>query len=280
MFNIKSKKKIKNKTPIDVPKDMFLKCKDCGKLIESKAMIDNLNKCPECDFYFPMTSIERINFLTDENSFKKIKVKLHNVNPLGFDGYPEKVQNLKDTTGLDEAVNVGVAKIRGRKVVIGVMEHSFLLGSLSSQVGKILVEGFDYATDKKLPFILYTVSGGARMQEGIVSLMQMGTVSAAVKRHSNAGLLYIPILTNPTTGGVSASFAMLGDIILAEPDALICFAGPRVIKETIRQELPEGFQKSEFLVEHGFLDGIVTRENQRAYLSQLLKVHGVQKEKR
>ena len=120
--------------------------------IESKAMIDNLNKCPECDFYFPMTSIERINFLTDENSFKKIKVKLHNVNPLGFDGYPEKVQNLKDTTGLDEAVNVGVAKIRGRKVVIGVMEHSFLLGSLSSQVGKILVEGFDYATDKKLPF--------------------------------------------------------------------------------------------------------------------------------
>ena len=160
------------------------------------------------------------------------------------------------------------------------MEHSFLLGSLSSQVGKILVEGFDYATDKKLPFILYTVSGGARMQEGIVSLMQMGTVSAAVKRHSNAGLLYIPVLTNPTTGGVSASFAMLGDVILAEPNALICFAGPRVIKETIRQELPEGFQRSEFLVEHGFLDGIVTRENQRAYLSQLLKVHGIQKEKR
>ncbi|MGL5020763.1 MAG: acetyl-CoA carboxylase, carboxyltransferase subunit beta [Mycoplasmatales bacterium] len=275
MFNLISKKKIEKKEEIKVPENMFIKCPNCCKMVQSKKTESNLCKCPECAFYFPMTSLQRINMICDEGSFKPIKVTLKKVNPLNFEGYPEKIKALQEKTNLKEAVSMGSATIRGQKVVIGVMEHSFLLGSLSSQVGKILVKSFDYATSRKLPVVLYTVSGGARMQEGVVSLMQMAAVSAAIKRHSNAGLFYMPILTNPTTGGVTASFAMLGDIIMAEPNALICFAGPRVIKETIKQDLPEGFQKSEFLLEHGFLDKIITRENQRAYIGQLIKAHKI-----
>lgn len=273
MFNLISKKKIDKKKEIPVPENMFMKCPACGGMIHTKSLAKSLHKCPECEYYLPMTSTERINLICDDNSFKALKVSLKKANPLNFDGYLEKIEDLQTKTNLKEAVNVGVATIRGQKVVFGVMEQSFLLGSLSSQVGKILVNAFDYATNKKLPVVLYTVSGGARMQEGVASLMQMATVSAAVKRHSNEGLFYMPVLTNPTTGGVTASFAMLGDIIAAEPNALICFAGPRVIKETIKQELPDGFQKSEFLLEHGFIDKIITRENQRAYIAQLIKAH-------
>ena len=273
MFNLISKKKIDKNKEIHVPKNMFMKCVSCNGMIHTKSLVKSLHKCPECEYYLPMNSHERINLICDDDSFKPLKINLKKANPLEFEGYLEKIEELQVKTNLKEAVNIGVATIRGQKVIFGVMEQSFLLGSLSSQVGKILVNAFDYATSKKLPVVLYTVSGGARMQEGVASLMQMASVSAAVKRHSNEGLFYMPILTNPTTGGVTASFAMLGDIIAAEPNALICFAGPRVIKETIKQELPEGFQKSEFLLDHGFIDKIITRENQRAYIAQLIKAH-------
>lgn len=273
-INIISKTKLPFlKKKIDVPEQLFVKCNECGKMMENSKVIANFSICPECGAYFTLTAQARVEMITDNESFQKLNIKLRNTNPLKIDEYDKRRKALKKETGLDEAVLVGTCKIAGQDAIIGVMDSRFLLGSLSSQVGKLLVESFDYATEHKLPFILYTVSGGARMQEGIVSLMQMATVSAAVKRHSNAGLFYMPILTNPTTGGVTASFAMLGDIIAAEPKALICFAGPRVIKDTIKQELPEGFQKSEFLLEKGFLDLIIPRENQSAYIANFIRVH-------
>ena len=194
-------------------------------------------------------------------------------NPLNYPNYDEKIQNLKEKTGLNDSVVTGKCQIYGKDCVLCVMDSSFIMGSMGSVVGEKITRAFEYATENELPIIIFTASGGARMQEGIVSLMQMAKVSAAASKHSEAGLLYVTVLTDPTTGGVTASFAMLGDIILAEPNTLIGFAGPRVIEQTIKQKLPEGFQKAEFLLEHGFVDAIIERQNLKKTLSTILKIH-------
>lgn len=220
-----------------------------------------------------MNAKTRIRLVTDEGSFQEWFRGIPNGNPLQYPGYPEKVAALQEKTHLDEAVLTGVARIGGQRTAIGVMDSRFLMGSMGYVVGEKITRMFERALEQRLPVILFCCSGGARMQEGMVSLMQMAKTSAAVRKHSEQGLLYISVLTDPTTGGVTASFAMLGDLILAEPGALIGFAGPRVIEQTIRQKLPEGFQTAEFLLEHGFLDGILTRETARETLADLLKMH-------
>ena len=217
--------------------------------------------------------MERIRMITDEDSFEEWDREMRPVNPMRYKGYLEKLKLQQEKTGLKEAVVTGKAKIDGEEVVLGVCDGRFLMASMGENVGEKVARAVERATKDRLPVVIFTASGGARMQEGIVSLMQMAKTSAALKRHSEAGLLYISVLTDPTTGGVTASFAMLGDIILAEPGALIGFAGPRVIEQTIRQKLPKGFQRSEFLLEHGFLDGIVERKAQKETLSRIIKFH-------
>ena len=211
--------------------------------------------------------------VTDEGSFEEWDSDLQGGNPVEYKGYEEKLEKLQEKTGLSEAVITGKAKIDGRETAIGVCDGRFLMASMGEAVGEKIARAVERATEERLPVILFACSGGARMQEGIVSLMQMAKTSAALKHHSDAGLLYISILTDPTTGGVTASFAMLGDVILAEPKALIGFAGPRVIEQTIGQKLPEGFQRAEFLLEHGFLDAIVERPQMKAVLSKILALH-------
>lgn len=226
-----------------------------------------------------MPAPERIRSITDEDTFEEWDRGIENTNPIGYKGYPEKVEALKQTTGLDEAVVTGKASIHGIETALGVCDGRFLMASMGEVVGEKITRMVERATEEKLPVIIFTCSGGARMQEGIVSLMQMAKTSAALKRHSDAGLLYITVLTDPTTGGVTASFAMLGDIILAEPGALIGFAGPRVIEQTIGQKLPKGFQRSEFLKEHGFVDQIVERQQMRQTMGKILKMHQTGNEK-
>ena len=221
-----------------------------------------------------MISAERrVRYLVDQGSFKPLKCKVAFANPLENPEYESKITSLQEKTGLEEAVYTGVGKIEGHEAVIGVMSSKFLMGSMGIAVGEKVTNAFEYAEKKKLPVILFTASGGARMQEGILSLMQMAKTSAAVERFSKSGGLYISVLTHPTTGGVTASFATLGDITLAEPEALIGFAGPRVIEQTIGQKLPEGFQRSEFLMEHGFVDQIVPRDKMRETLGHILRLH-------
>ena len=220
-----------------------------------------------------MHAYRRIEMVADEGTFEEWDTGLETKNPLKYKGYPEKLEALKEKTGLSEAVITGKAKINKTETVIGVCDGRFLMASMGEVVGEKIARAVERATREKLPVILFACSGGARMQEGITSLMQMAKTSAALKRHSDAGLLYISVLTDPTTGGVTASFAMLGDIILAEPKALIGFAGPRVIEQTIGQKLPKGFQRSEFLLEHGFIDGIVERQELKETLSRILKLH-------
>ncbi len=248
----------------EVPEGLLRKCNKCGAAIIAEDVKKDGYICPKCGGYFRMHAYRRIEFVTDERTFEEWDKGLGTKNPLEYKGYLEKLSGLQEKTGLDEAVITGKAKIDGVETVIGVCDGRFLMASMGEAVG---------ATKEHLPVILFACSGGARMQEGITSLMQMVKTSAALKRHSDAGLLYISILTDPTTGGVTASFAMLGDIILAEPKALIGFAGPRVIEQTIGQKLPKGFQRSEFLLEHGFIDGIIERSELRQTLSKLLKLH-------
>ncbi|MGL4590075.1 MAG: acetyl-CoA carboxylase, carboxyltransferase subunit beta [Mycoplasmatales bacterium] len=257
----------------DVPKDYFVKCDCCGGTTLQSDVSRNHNACPSCDDLFKIDARTRITLVTDPKSFEEMFVTKAVNNPIDFKGYPQKIKKLQTDTGLDEAVICGKAKIDGYPFMICVMDSSFIMGSMGSVVGQKLTKAIEYATRSKLPMVIYTASGGARMQEGIVSLMQMAKVSAALKRHHEAGLFYMPILTNPTTGGITASFAMLGDLIIAEPKALICFAGPRVIKDTIKAELPEGFQKSEFLLEHGFLDKIVPRSEQKLFIKKMIEMH-------
>lgn len=254
----------------NVPEGLWKKCKSCGEMVYAEDVKNNYYICPKCNHYFRIHARTRIRMLADENGFEEWDNDICTSNPLGFDGYEDKVQHLKEATKLDEAVITGLAVIHGCKTVIGVCDTRFLMGSMGEIVGEKITRAFERATESKLPVVIFTCSGGARMQEGIVSLMQMAKTSQAIKKHSEAGLLYITVLTDPTTGGVSASFAMLGDIILAEPGALVGFAGPRVIKQTIGQDLPDGFQRAEFLVEHGFADRIVTRENLKKTLSDLI----------
>lgn len=251
----------------------FIKCPACGKAIRKDEAARNHYICYECGSYFRVKTRNRLSMLIDAKSFQPLFENMPINNPLNFSDYEEKVQNLKEELNLDEAITIGTATLKGEEVMIGVCDSKFLMGSMGHIVGEKIALAFEEATKKRLPVILFCCSGGARMQEGIISLMQMAKTAAACKKHSDAGLLYIPILTDPTTGGVTASFAMLGDIILAEPGALIGFAGPRVIEQTIGQKLPKGFQRAEFLLEHGIIDGVVKREDLKETLYQLLKMH-------
>lgn len=253
------------------------KCNKCGAAILSEEVINGAYICPKCHGYFRVPAYKRIEMIADEGSFEEWDMDLDGMDgppdPLQFKGYSEKIKKLREQTGLKEAVVTGRVKINGTQAVIGVCDGRFMMASMGYAVGEKITRAVERATNEKLPVILFTCSGGARMQEGIISLMQMEKTSAALKRHSDAGLLYVTVLTDPTTGGVTASFAMLGDIIIAEPQALIGFAGPRVIEQTIGEKLPEGFQRAEFLLEHGFVDQIVKRENMKPVLGRILKMH-------
>jgi acetyl-CoA carboxylase carboxyl transferase beta subunit len=259
----------------NVPQGIMTKCPGCGKVIYTKLLVQNLQCCDECGYHFKVSANERITMLLDEGELQEFDIKLETRDPLGFPGYVDKLIKTRAQTGLTDGVVTGCGRIEGEQVMLGVMDPAFFMGSMGTTIGEKLTRLFEKATDQKLPVIVFTASGGARMQEGIFSLMQMAKVSAAVAKHSDAGLLYITVLTNPTIGGVTASFAMLGDIIIAEPGALIGFAGPRVIEQTIGQKLPEGFQKSEFLLEHGFVDQIVSRDKLKQTLGTILKMHSV-----
>ena len=257
----------------EVPEGLLKRCNKCGKGIFTEDYKKNLYICPKCGGYLRMPAQKRIEFLTEADSFEEWDTGLSTENPLHMIGYPDKIKALQDKTKLDEAVITGKARIGENEVDLMVMDGRFLMASMGEVVGEKIARGVERATKEKLPVIIFTCSGGARMQEGMTSLMQMAKTSAALKRHSDAGLLYITVLTDPTTGGVTASFAMLGDIILAEPKALIGFAGPRVIEQTIHKKLPKGFQRSEFLLKHGFIDKIVERKDMKTVLEQILTMH-------
>lgn len=257
----------------EVPEGLMRKCNQCGKAIIAEEAEAGYYICPKCGGYFHVPAYKRLEMILDENSFEEWDEQMPVSNPMEYRGYPEKLEVLKAKTGLNEAVVTGKGRINGSETVIGVCDGRFLMASMGENVGEKITRAVERATEERLPVIMFCCSGGARMQEGIISLMQMAKTSAAFKRHSDAGLLYISVLTDPTTGGVTASFAMLGDILLAEPGALIGFAGPRVIEQTIRQRLPKGFQRAEFLLEHGFLDAIVERPQMKEVLGNLLDLH-------
>ena len=258
----------------EVPEGLLRKCNKCGGAIIAEDVKREYFICPKCGGYFRVHAYCRIEMIADENSFEEWDMDLQTENPLDYKGYEEKIEKLQEKTGLREAVVTGKATILGQPAVLAVCDGRFMMASMGEIVGEKITRAVERATRQELPVIIFACSGGARMQEGIVSLMQMAKTSAALKRHSDAGLLYISVLTDPTTGGVTASFAMLGDIILAEPKALIGFAGPRVIEQTIGQKLPKGFQRSEFLLEHGFIDQIVERPKMRETLGRILEFHG------
>ena len=263
---------LRNSRP-EVPTGLLRKCNKCGAAIIAEDVKNGYYICPKCHGYFRVHAYRRIEMIADEGSFEEWDKEMDFVNPLDFRGYEEKIHHLKERTNLNEAVVTGKVLINGNPAVVGVCDGRFMMASMGWIVGEKIARAVERATQEKLPVIIFTCSGGARMQEGIVSLMQMAKTSAALKKHSDAGQLYVSVLTDPTTGGVTASFAMLGDIILAEPKALIGFAGPRVIEQTIGQKLPKGFQRSEFLLDHGFVDRIVEREELKDVLSQILEMH-------
>ncbi|HIX98929.1 acetyl-CoA carboxylase carboxyltransferase subunit alpha [Faecalicatena contorta] len=257
----------------EVPEGLLRKCNKCGSAIIAEDVKRGYYICPKCGGYFRVHAYRRIEMIADDGTFEEWDKDLVGANPMDYKGYPEKLAAVQEKTKLKEAIVTGKAEINGLETVIGVCDGRFLMSSMGEAVGEKIARAVERATKERLPVILFACSGGARMQEGITSLMQMAKTSAAIKRHSDAGLLYISVLTDPTTGGVTASFAMLGDVILAEPKALIGFAGPRVIEQTIGQKLPKGFQRSEFLLEHGFIDRIVEREEMKTVLSEILQMH-------
>ena len=248
------------------------KCPNCRKEIPLSRLWANDLVCP-CGYHFRMKARQRIQMIADRGSFRELFSGMKSDNPLNFPGYSEKIETVRVASGEQEAVVCGTAAIGKQPCCLFVMESYFMMGSMGSAVGEKITSLFEYAVRYRLPVVGFTVSGGARMQEGLLSLMQMAKTSAAVKRHSDAGLLYIAVLTDPTTGGVTASFAMEADIILAEPGATVGFAGARVIEQTTKKPLPEGFQTAEFLLEHGFVDSIVPRPGQKKYLAGILKMH-------
>lgn len=262
----------------DKEKDATFICPECGKELNRADVVINHYICTACGSYFRVRTKNRIRMVCDKGSFVPWFEDMPVSNPLSFPGYEEKLESIKEKTGLHEGVTVGEGRIFGEKVCLGVCDARFLMGSMGHVVGEKIAGTVERATDMRLPVVLFCCSGGARMQEGIISLMQMAKTSAALKRHAQAGLLYVSVLTDPTTGGVTASFAMLGDIILAEPGALIGFAGPRVIEQTIGQKLPKGFQRAEFQLDHGFVDGVVERDGLKSALYQILKSHRVSME--
>lgn len=249
----------------------WIKCDKCKEILYKEDVKQNLSVCPNCGKHFRLSARRRIEQIIDEGTFAEMDANLHTSNPINFQGYEQKIELLEEKTKIKEAIKTGTGKINGIDVAIAVMDGNFLMGSMGEVVGEKITNLVEQAIAKQLPVIIFCVSGGARMQEGIVSLMQMAKTSAALAKLSEAKLPYISVLTDPTTGGVTASFASLGDIIIAEPDALIGFAGPRVIEQTIKQKLPEGFQRAEFLLEHGFIDLIVERKNMKNMLYKILK---------
>lgn len=261
------------KTNIDIPVGKWAKCDKCKEIIYKETLRENLNICPNCGHYFRMHINRRLKLVVDEGTYKKFDLNLETKNPLDMEDYPKKLKTLREKTRLEEAVACGTAKIKGEKVVICIMDSGFLMGSMGYVVGEKITYAVEQAIEQKLPLIIFSVSGGARMQEGIISLMQMAKTTAALTKLDEAGLLYISVLTDPTYGGVTASFASLGDIILAEPGAMIGFAGPRVIEQTIGESLPEEFQTAEFLLEHGFIDKIVERKELKDTLYNLIQFH-------
>lgn len=271
IFKKSSNKSSQSMSLANVPDGLFQKCAKCNETLYTEDLIDNLYVCPSCGNYQRINPRERLSMILDYGSFEEWNANLEPQDPIDFPGYKEKTKRIQTATSLDEAVITGTGQINGEQVAIGVMASNFLMGSMGRVVGEKITRLIEEATKKRLPLIIFCCSGGARMQEGIVSLMQMAKTSAALKKHDEAGLLYVAVLTDPTMGGVTASFAMLGDVILAEPGALIGFAGPRVIEQTIGQKLPEGFQTSEYLLDHGFVDKIVKRDNLKKTLSILIR---------
>lgn len=277
-------KKVKNRmadapmpeagSEVSIPSNLLFKCPRCQNVTFREEFEQDMKICAKCGYHARITAAERISITADEGSFVEFDPLLETRNPIDFPDYPEKIAGLQQSTGMREAMITGSCCIEGQNTVIGVMDSHFMMASMGSVVGEKITRAFERATEQKLPVVLFTASGGARMQEGIVSLMQMAKTSGAAARHSDAGLLYITVMTDPTTGGVTASFASLGDIIVAEPKALIGFAGRRVIENTMRQHLPDDFQSAEFLLEHGFIDYIANRGEMRHLLGKLLKYHG------
>ena len=262
-----------NSKASDMMVGKWIKCDNCKEILYKDDVKNNLSVCPNCGKHFRLSARRRIDQVIDKDTFIEIDENLHTTNPIKFEGYIQKIDLLEEKTKIKEAIKIGTGKIHNIDVAIGVMDGNFLMGSMGEVVGEKIVHLVDLAIEKRLPVIIFCVSGGARMQEGMISLMQMAKTSAALAKLEKAGLLYISVLTDPTTGGVTASFASLGDIILAEPGALIGFAGPRVIEQTIKEKLPEGFQRAEFLLEHGFVDRIVERKNMREELYKILTIH-------
>lgn len=265
-------KAVEIKNSVDV-NELFIECSKCKKEYSKVQIRSSLYVCPGCGHHYTMPPEKRIRSIVDEGSFKVFNYKFPEIDPLNFEGYVDKKQELREKLHTSDAVISGVGAIKGRKAVIAVMNSKFMMASMGVEVGETITRAAEYATDNKLPLIIFTASGGARMQEGIVALMQMAKTSAAIERYKEKGGLYVVCFTHPTTGGVSASFAGLGDINLAEPGALVGFAGPRVIEQTIGQKLPEGFQRSEYLMDHGFVDQIVSRDRMRDTLGQILMLH-------
>lgn len=258
---------------VEIPEDLVFKCPRCLNVVMTDELVKNLKVCPCCNYHSRITAEERLKITADKDSFKEFDAGMLSKNPIEFPGYETKQEALRESTGLRDAVVTGECTIRGERCVIGIMDSRYMMASMGSVVGEKITRAFEYATENRLPIILFTASGGARMQEGIVSLMQMAKTSGAAARHSDAGLLYIAVMTDPTTGGVTASFASLGDIIIAEPKVVIGFAGRRVIEGTIKQRLPDDFQTAEFMLEHGFVDMIVERKSMRRTIAHILKLH-------
>ena len=256
-----------------VPEEMWVKCPKCNTMLLTTDMEENFRICTKCGHHFRMNAEQRIKLLADNASFIEHDADMESTNLLKFPGYEKKLEKARNS-GSKESVRCGRCKIGGIDAVMCVMDPDFMMGSMGTVTGEKITRAFEYATENALPVVVCSVSGGARMQEGILSLMQMAKTSGAVKRHSDAGLLYITILTDPTTGGVTASFAMEGDIIIAEPDTLVAFAGPRVIEQTIRQKLPKDFQTAEFVLQNGFIDKVVSRNKLKETIVKLLKIHG------
>lgn len=264
----------KNKNvKIDIPVGKWVKCDKCKEIIYKDTLRENLSICPNCGHYFRMHINKRIELIVDKETYKNFELNIETSNPLNLESYPKKIKSLREKTGINEAVACGIGKIHGEKAIVCVMDSGFLMGSMGVVVGEKITYAIEQAIKMRLPLIIFCASGGARMQEGISSLMQMAKTTAALTKLDEAGLLYISVLTDPTYGGVTASFASLGDIILAEPKAMIGFAGQRVIEQTIGESLPQGFQTAEFLLEHGFIDKIVERQNLKDTIYRIIKFH-------
>lgn len=274
----KTETKKDKKDNIDIPADLWFKCPRCQTVVYREDFQKNMKVCANCNYHSRLTWEERIELTADSGSFEEFDANMTSVNPIDFPNYEEKIADLQKKCKAKEAIVTGKCTIHGYSVIIGVMDSNFMMASMGSVVGEKITRAFEYATEHKLPVVLFTASGGARMQEGIVSLMQMAKTSGAIAHHNDAGQLYVTVLTDPTTGGVNASFASLGDVIIAEPKVLVGFAGRRVIQDTIKQQLPDDFQSAEFLQENGFVDMIVERKIMRKTLARLMKLHNYTKE--